>query len=284
MKLVKISFAEIVGTAVLVLFGCGVAIATNCDPVATSLAFGLSIVAMAYSIGNVSGCHVNPAVSLAMLIKRKISFKEFCVYIVSQLVGAAIGCLFLMAIFGKDCGFGANVVQGTITNVYADSKAMQYIAALIAEIILTFTFVLAICGVTSKEKYTGVAGVVIGLTLTLVHLLGLALTGTSVNPARSLLPAIFALFTGKAAITQVWIFIVGPLVGASLAALFHILLEAKTEHKVVAPKAEAKPVVEHAVVETKPVVSEKVEKPTKTKTTRKTTTTTTRTKKQTEKK
>ncbi len=274
MELVKKSFAEIVGTAVLVLFGCGVAIATKCDPVATSLAFGLAIVAMAYSIGNVSGCHVNPAVSLAMLIRRKISFKEFCVYVISQLVGAAIGCLFLMALFGKDCGFGANVVQGALVSTYNESKAMQYVAAVIAEVILTFTFVLAICGVTSKQKYTGVAGVVIGLTLTLVHLIGLSLTGTSVNPARSLIPAIFALFTGKVALTQVWIFIVGPLLGALLAALFQMVLEAKVDEPAKSTEVAAQPQVEQ-----KPVVKETVAttqaKPART--TRKTTTTTTRT-------
>ncbi len=261
MELVKKSFAEIVGTAVLVVFGCGVAIVSGADSVAVSLAFGLAIIAMAYSIGNVSGCHVNPAVSLAMLIKKKITFKEFVVYVISQLVGAAIGCLFLMMVFGKDCGFGANLVQGRIMETSKDSKTIQYLAALISEIVLTFTFVLAILGVTSKKEHKAVSGIVIGLTLTLVHLLGLFLTGTSVNPARSLLPALFALFTGKAAITQVWIFVVGPLIGAAIAALFHMALEAMTDSKadenaIVAETVSAEPAVETkkvATVEAKPV-------------------------------
>ena len=290
MELLKKSFAEIVGTAVLVFFGCGVAIATNCNVVATSLAFGLAVVAMSYSIGNVSGCHVNPAVSLAMLIGRKISFKEFCVYVVSQLLGAAIGCLFLMAMFGKDCGFGANLAQGYLAVTYS-AKSMQYVAATIAEVVLTFTFVLAVCGVTSKQKYRGVAGVVIGLTLTLVHLIGLSLTGTSVNPARSLIPALFALFSGTAAISQVWIFIVGPLMGAFLAAMFQMVLEAKTDDRPTEqPSTEeeqpaAKVATKEVAAPKTVVVAQEPKKPARARTTRKTTTTqTTRTKKEPAKK
>ena len=226
--LLKKSIAEMIGTAVLVIFGCGVAIATGANTVATSLAFGLAIVAMAYSIGNVSGCHVNPAVSLAMLIKKQITFKEFLVYVASQLVGAAVGCLFLLLVFGKNCGFGANTIQEPLAP-YTTSYGVELVVALVSEIVLTFVFVLAICGVTSKDHNKAVSGIVIGLTLTLVHLLGLFFTGTSVNPARSLLPALFALFTGTAAISQVWVFIVGPLVGGALAALVHNFLEKKKE-------------------------------------------------------
>ena len=228
MTLFKKGVAECVGTMTLVLFGCGVAVATNASTVATSLAFGLSIVAMAYSIGNVSGCHVNPAVSLAMLINKKITFKEFCVYVAGQLVGATLACLLLMLAFGPNCGFGANVVQGTLAT-YTDSSAVEQIVALVSEIVLTFVFVYAICGVTSKKEYSGFAGLVIGGTLTLVHLLGLFLTGTSVNPARSLIPALFALCSGTAPIAQVWIFIVGPLVGAALAALLFRFLEGRKQ-------------------------------------------------------
>ena len=284
MELVKKSFAEIVGTAVLVIFGCGVAIVSGEDSVAVALAFGLAIVAMAYSIGNVSGCHVNPAVSLAMLIRKKITFKEFIVYVVSQLIGAAIGCLFLLMIFGKDCGFGANLIQGRIVTTFDSSKIMQYLAALIGEIVLTFTFVLAILGVTSKKEHSAVSGIVIGLTLTLVHLLGLFITGTSVNPARSLMPALFALFTGKTALIQVWIFIVGPFVGAILAALFHQALECVVEKKAAAvataeePKTEvvaAKVETKVETIEAKKPVARKKTSETKTaekpKTTRKTT-------------
>lgn len=225
MKLLRISISEIIGTAFLVACGCGVAMATGANVVATALAFGLALMAMCYCIGHFSGCHINPAVSLAMLIKRKISFKEFCVYIVSQLVGACIGCLLLLMIFGTKASFGANQVQPLIQATWADSKAMQLITGFIVEVVLTFAFVLTICGVVSKDKYSAVSGVVIGLALTLVHLFGIPLTGTSVNPARSLIPALFAIPYSTTPIIQVWIFIVGPLIGGALAAVAHNALE-----------------------------------------------------------
>lgn len=214
---VKKYVAEIIGTMVLVTFGCGVAIFTGCDPVATSLAFGLVIVAMAYSIGNVSGCHVNPAVSLAMLISKKMSVKDFIFYFISQLIGATLGCLILMLVFGANCGYGANLVQQGVIDI-AGSVTMEHLIGVVAEVILTFTFVLAILGVTSKTTNSAVAGIVIGLTLTLVHLLGLGITGTSVNPARSLIPALFA---GGENLRQVWIYLVGPFAGSALAALVY---------------------------------------------------------------
>ncbi len=225
MKLLRISISEIIGTAFLVACGCGVAMATGADVVATALAFGLALMAMCYCIGHFSGCHINPAVSLAMLIKRKISFKEFCVYIVSQLVGACIGCLLLLMIFGSKSSFGANQVQPLIQTTWAESKAMQLIVGLVVEVVLTFAFVLTVCGVVNRDKYSAVSGVVIGLALTLVHLFGIPLTGTSVNPARSLVPAIFAVGYSTTPITQVWIFIVGPLIGGALAAVVHNALE-----------------------------------------------------------
>ncbi len=215
--------AEMIGTCVLVTFGCGTAVAVGCASDAgsgylvTALAFGLVIVAMAYSIGNISGCHINPAVSLAMLIRGSLSVKDFIWYVVSQLIGATLGCVILGVVFGFDCGFGANQIQAGWTNGSAAG-------ALLAEIVLTFVFVIAIIGVTSKVENAAVSGIVIGLTLTLVHILGIALTGTSVNPARSLMPAIFA---GGAALSQVWIFILGPLVGGALAAVVYGLLESK---------------------------------------------------------
>ena len=205
--------AEFIGTLVLVAFGCGTAVAVGCDAefgggyILTALAFGLVIVAMAYSIGNISGCHINPAVSIAMLISKKLSGKDFVGYIVSQCLGAVAGAAILGCIFGFDCGFGAN-------GLYRDS----YGASLIIEIILTFGFVIAIMGVTSKVENGTVAGLVIGLSLTLVHILGISLTGTSVNPARSLGPALFA---GGAAFSSLWVFIVGPLIGGALAALVY---------------------------------------------------------------
>ncbi|MCD7820483.1 MAG: aquaporin [Lachnospiraceae bacterium] len=213
--------AEIIGTFVLVTFGCGTACAVGCSSEAgsgyllTALAFGLVIVAMAYSIGNISGCHINPAVSIAMLIRGQLSPKDFVGYVISQLIGSTLGCLVLGIVFGFDCGFGANQIQEGWTNGSAP-------AALLVEIILTFVFVIAIIGVTSKVENSAVSGLVIGLTLTLVHILGIALTGTSVNPARSLMPAIFA---GGTALAQVWIFIVGPLIGGALAAVVYGFLE-----------------------------------------------------------
>ncbi len=223
MESIKKYLAEVVGTFVLVTFGCGTAVAVGCDStfgsgyILTALAFGLVIVAMAYSIGNISGCHINPAVSLAMLIRKQLSLVDFCGYVISQLIGATLGCVVLGIVFGFDCGFGANQIQDGWTNGSIG-------AALLVEVVLTFVFVLAIIGVTSKVENTAVSGVVIGLTSTLVHILCIALTGTSVNPARSLMPAIFA---GGDALSQVWIFIVAPLVGGALAALLYTFLENK---------------------------------------------------------
>ena len=204
--------AEFVGTFVLVLVGCGTAVVTGANVVATSLAFGLAIVAMAYSIGNVSGCHVNPAVSLGFLIAKKMDAKDFVGYVVAQVLGALVGALVLGALFASFGALGANGygAEGQMaTNVWI---------ALGIETILTFIFVTAILGVTSKDNFGNVAGIVIGLTLVLVHLIGISFTGTSVNPARSLGPA---LLQGGEALSQVWVFIVAPLVGGGLAALFH---------------------------------------------------------------
>ncbi len=221
MSSIKKYIAEVIGTCVLVTFGCGTAVAVGCDSASgsgyllTALAFGLVIVAMAYSIGNISGCHINPAVSIAMLIRKQLTPTDFVGYVVSQIIGSALGCVILGIVFGFDCGFGANQIQAGWENGTAAG-------ALLVEIVLTFVFVLAIIGVTSKVENTAVTGLVIGLTLTLVHILGIALTGTSVNPARSLMPAIFA---GGDALSQVWIFIVGPLVGGALAAVVYGFLE-----------------------------------------------------------
>ena len=203
--------AEFVGTFVLVLIGCGVAVVTAANVVATALAFGLAIVAMAYSIGNISGCHVNPAVSLAMLLSKKMSVKDFIGYVIAQVLGALAGAAILGVILSSFDALGANG--------FGDSMGAENMwIALLVEVILTFIFVVAILGVTSKKEYGSVAGLVIGLTLVLVHLIGISLTGTSVNPARSLGPA---LLQGGEALAQVWVFIVAPLVGGALAALFH---------------------------------------------------------------
>ena len=206
-------FAEFLGTLVLVLFGTGVAVVTNGNVLITALAFGLAIVAMAYSIGSISGCHVNPAVSLAMYLNKKISLKEFGFYALAQFIGAICGSTILyLILYNSDLGvlaLGANG-YGALSGYN-----ITLFGAMVVEVVLTFVFVYVILGVTSDESKSNVAGIVIGLTLAFVHLLGITLTGTSVNPARSLAPAIFL---GGEALKQVWVFIVFPLVGAALAA------------------------------------------------------------------
>ena len=207
-------FCECIGTAVLVLMGCGTAVITGGDIVATSLAFGLSIIAMAYVIGNVSGCHVNPAVSLAMLINKKMSLKEFGLYVLAQVIGAFVGAGLLYFILSST---QAGVI-GLGTNGFEAQSAvdLSLLGAFVVEVILTFIFIYTILGVTSDENKSSVAGIVIGLTLTFVHLIGIRLTGTSVNPARSLAPAVIM---GGEALSQVWLFIVAPFIGAALSAI-----------------------------------------------------------------
>lgn len=222
---VKKYIAEFIGTLVLVLFGTGIAVVSGGDLVATSLAFGLAIVAEAYVIGGISGCHVNPAVSLAMLISKKMSAKDFCCYVISQVLGALAGTAILYLVL-------SNTDIGTFNlgaNYFGEMSAnnITLLGAIVTEVVLTCVFVYTILGVTSDEKYAGVAGIVIGLTLTFVHLIGIPLTGTSVNPARSLAPA---LFLGGEALRQIWLFIIAPLVGAALAAiLFQYLNENETK-------------------------------------------------------
>ncbi len=222
--------AEAVGTAVLVLMGCGTAMLVGCDAqngagyLLTALAFGLSIVAEAYCIGNISGCHVNPAVSLAVFIKGGIDTKDLIGYIISQVIGAFIGTILLAVIFttggvsDMTGGFGANGLAGVNGSFFA---------GLVVEIVLTFIFVLTILGVTSEKAGHGsFGGLVIGLTLTFVHIFGIGLTGTSVNPARSIAPAVFAAMGGNTdPLGSLWVFIVGPLVGAVLAACLYKMLE-----------------------------------------------------------
>ena len=200
--------AEAVGTMLLTLVACGVAVTSGVDLVATSLAFGLVIVAAAYSIGNVSGCHINPAVSISMLVAGKMTTKECIRYIILQVIGAFIGSLLLAVLLGGFSTLGANGLVGS-TTIWA---------ALIVEVILTFIFTTTILGVTDKKENGHVTGIVIGLTLVLVHLFGLPFTGTSVNPARSLAPAVLQ---GGAALSNVWIFIIAPIIGAILAGLFY---------------------------------------------------------------
>ncbi len=222
--------AEFIGTCTLVVLGCGTAMLVGCDAasgggyILTALAFGLSIVAMAYSIGNISGCHINPAVSLGVLMSGGMEKKDFVGYIIAQCLGALVGSALLALVFSlggvtdMTGGFGTNGLAGVGGNAFA---------GLLVEIILTFIFVTCILGVTSsKAGHGSFGGLVIGLTLVGVHILGIGLTGTSVNPARSIGPAIVAAVAGNAApLASLWVFIVGPLVGAALAAVVYKALE-----------------------------------------------------------
>ena len=223
--MVRKLISEFVGTMLLVVFGCGVAVAANTyvasifgaglpfTIVAIALAFGLILTALVYTIGNVSGCHVNPAVSIAMAIDKRMNVIECIEYIVVQILGAIVGSIVLAMIFGSYQSLGANGFDA----LSALPNLTTMPVAILVEIILTFTFVLVVLAVTAKKDNHS-NGLIIGLTLTLVHIMGLPFTGTSVNPARSIGPA---LFTGGEAFAQVWVFVVAPIAGAILAALFY---------------------------------------------------------------
>ena len=214
--------AELIGTMVLVLFGCGsAAIAgTMLGTLGIALAFGLSIVAMAYVIGDISGCHINPAVSIGMWIDGRMESKDLVLYIIFQCIGAIIGIALLAAIINSAPMLGGYAATGLGQNGFgsASSVGLDVVGAIIVEIILTFVFVFTVLGVTKKAENGAVAGIVIGLTLAFVHIMGIPLTGTSVNPARSLAPA---LFLGGQALQQVWVFILAPIVGAVIAGFLY---------------------------------------------------------------
>jgi aquaporin Z len=212
--------AEMIGTATLVFFGCGSAVLAGSDIVGQlgiSFAFGLAIVAMAYGIGPVSGCHVNPAVSFGAFLAGRMSAAEMVQYWVAQFVGAGIGAaiLYLIASGKADYDIGVN---GLGANGFGPGYLGEYsmTAALIFEIVATFLFLVVILGVTQKGSPSILAGLAIGLTLTVIHIVGIQVTGVSVNPARSFGPAIFV---QGSALGQLWLFIIAPLVGAGLAAL-----------------------------------------------------------------
>ena len=238
--------AEFIGTLVLTTLGCGTAMLVGCNAdngcgyILTALAFGLSIVAMAYCIGNISGCHINPAVSLAFLIRGEIKLADFCGYVISQFLGGFAGAGILYGIFGlgrvydRTGGYGSNGLAGVHGSVAS---------GLIVECLLTFIFVLTIMGVTSKKfKHGSFGGLIIGLSLTFVHIFGIGLTGTSVNPARSVGPAIVAAIDGNdSPMTDLWIFIVAPLVGAAIAAVVYTLLEPKEAEAAAEDAADEKP-------------------------------------------
>ncbi|MBR0139848.1 MAG: aquaporin [Firmicutes bacterium] len=224
--------SELIGTCVLVFMGCGTAMLVGCDSdngggyILTALAFGLSVVAMAYCVGNISGGHFNAAVTLAMLMRKKISSKDAVMYWIYQVIGAFIGSGLLALIFGlgnvtdRTGGLGSNGLAGVNGNA---------MAGLLVEIVLTFIFLMTIQGVTSEKfKHGSFGGLIIGLTLTFVHIFGIGLTGTSVNPSRSVAPAVIAAMNGNSdPLGALWVFIVGPLAGAALAAIVYPYLEKK---------------------------------------------------------
>lgn len=224
--------AELIGTFVLVFIGCGSAVIAGAVPnvgigyLGISLAFGISVLAMVYAIGGISGCHINPAISIAMLIAGKMKIKDTAIYIVMQCFGAVIAAGVLLVIVSGLPGISTPVTN-LGQNGYDAQSPMHYsmMAGLVAEVVLTMIFLLVIFGSTSKKAPAGFAGISIGLSLVMIHLVGIPITGTSVNPARSLGPA---LFVGGEAIGQLWLFWVAPIIGGIIAALvWRYVLEEK---------------------------------------------------------
>lgn len=238
--------AELLGTFVLVLIGCGSAVIAG-DKIGflgISLAFGLAVLAMVYTIGPISGCHINPAISIAMTAAGKMKLKDMVFYIIAQIIGAIVagGILYLIlsgfesfdvAINGLgQNGFGqittteTQLVNGAIAEVEITS-GYTMAAAFLAEVVLTFIFLLVIFGSTSDKAPKGFAGVSIGISLVFIHLIGIPITGTSVNPARSIGPALFA---GTEALQELWLFLVAPVIGGLIAAfVWKLILEGKEE-------------------------------------------------------
>jgi len=219
----KKAIAEFIGTFALVLIGCGTAViagmgtgATSIDILGIASAFGLTIVAMAYGIGQVSGCHVNPAVSFGVLVAGRMTPSDFVTYVVAQVLGALAGALVLYLILsGKASGWSGSLGQ----NGWGPGYLGEYntLAAFIYEVVGTFLFLVCILGVTQRGAPVGLAGLAIGLTLVAIHLLGINVTGTSVNPARSIGPAIVGFATKPHAVAQLWLFILAPMLGAGAA-------------------------------------------------------------------
>lgn len=238
--------AELLGTALLVFFGVGAATlsfgfkldggSTAAGIVATALTFGLVLLALVYTIGPVSGCHVNPAVTIGFVVSKRIGVQEALGYWIAQFVGGIVGALALWAVFS-----GSSQYSRKVTGLGADGWGSHSIiglnggGAFAAEVILTFLFVLVVLSATSHVASAGFAGLAIGMALTVVHLIGIPLTGTSVNPARSLGPA---LIVGGDALSQVWLFIVAPLVGGVVAAIVWLVLIAEQADPAVAGHVE----------------------------------------------
>lgn len=216
--------AELIGTMTLVLMGCGAAVFagapqgfSSVGTLGVAFAFGLSVIAMAYTIGKISGCHINPAITLGMLLSKRISGKDAAMYMIFQVVGAILGSAILY-VLAKDSGSTTTL---TGANGYSD-----LMPAFVAEAVFTFIFVLVVLGTTSKGGAGNFAGLAIGLSLVLIHIVCIPITGTSVNPARSIGPAIFQ---GGEALSQLWLFIVAPFVGAALSAIVWKVIDTEKE-------------------------------------------------------
>ncbi len=218
--------AELLGTFVLVFMGCGSAViaGSHVGFLGIALAFGLSVLVMVYAIGPISGCHINPAITIAMLVNGKITGKDAGIYIIVQCVGAVIAAVLLLTIMSGNPAY-VMATDGLGQNGYdaASPGGFSMVSGFIAEVILTFIFLIVIFGATSKAAPAGFAGMAIGLSLALIHIVGIPITGVSVNPARSIGPA---LLVGGTALAQLWLFIIAPIIGAVLAAfVWKYLLE-----------------------------------------------------------
>jgi aquaporin Z len=235
MSLSKRSFAEFIGTFWLVFGGCGAAVLAAAFPglgigfAGVALAFGLTVLTMAFAIGHISGCHLNPAVSVGLVAARRFPASELPLYVIAQVLGGMAGSAVLYVIASGQQGF--SLVNGFAANGYADHSPGGYAlgACLVAEIVLTFMFLIIILGATDKRAHQGFAPIAIGLGLTLIHLVGIPVTNTSVNPARSTAPAIFV---GGWALQQLWLFWVAPIVGAVLAGTVYKLFDTPPEPSV----------------------------------------------------
>jgi len=214
--------AEMVGTFVLVFGGCGSAVLAGeqIGFLGVSIAFGLTLLAMAYAIGHISGCHINPAVTIGLLVSKKIDSREVVGYIVAQIVGGILAAGLLLAIAKGVAGGYDPTLTGFAANGYGDHSPGRYnlISAFLAEVILTFFLVFTVLGATDIKAPVGFAGIPIGLVLALIHLIGIPVTNTSVNPARSIGPAVFV---GGWALSQLWLFIIAPTIGAIIAAVVY---------------------------------------------------------------
>src|SRR5215510_14756873 len=227
MTLGKRSLAEFIGTFWLVFGGCGSAVLAAAFPnvgiglLGVSLAFGLTVLTMAYAIGHISGCHLNPAVSIGLTAARRFPASELPAYLVAEVLGGIAGAGVLYLIASDKPGF--DMAGGLASNGYAAHSPGGYslIAALVAEVVLTFFFLMIILGATDKRAPQGFAPIAIGLGLTLIHLIGIPVTNVSVNPARSTGPAIFV---GGWALSQLWLFWVAPILGAALAGITYLWL------------------------------------------------------------